>query len=137
MLLAMASLNNYIMHSLFLFSVHCLNMEGMKTSAIAISLAVLLAAFYYKQSNDEELRNHLENTLSGLLRAEQKANINPQTKVAVGFGACSDIFTDGMKVLDGINATAPDIPEHVNKIVTREDLEKIFGYFFEHGAAAE
>ncbi len=112
-------------------------MEGMKTSAVAVSLAVLLAAFYYKSSNDADLRTHLESTLSGLLRAEQKANVNPQTKVAVGFGACSDIFTDGMKVLDGINATPPEIPKHVNKIVTKEDLEKIFGYFFEHGAAAE
>ncbi len=117
-------------------------MDGIEASAsaIAISLAFLLTMltiFYYKQSNDEELHNHLENTLSGLLRAEQKAKVNPQTKVAVGFGACSDIFTDGMKVLDGINATPPETPEHVNKIVTREDLEKIFAYFCEYGAAAE
>ena len=117
-------------------------MEGKKAAIVmslahAVVLLTMLKAFYYKQSNDEELRNHLENTLSGLLRAEQKANVNPQTKVAVGFGACLDIFTDAMIVLDGIDATPPEIPEHVNKIVTREDLEKIFAYFFEHGAGAE
>ena len=112
-------------------------MEGWKPYLVAISLAVLPIALYYKRSNDEELRRHIEETLSGLLRAEKKANVNPQTKVAIGFGASADIFTDGIRVFDGINATPPKIPDHVNKIVTKEDLEKIFGYFFEQGAAAE
>ena len=71
------------------------------------------------------------------LQAEKKVQLAPETRIAVGFGACQDIYTDAMRVLDGIGASTPDKPEHVSEIHTREDLEKIFTYFFEHGAAAE
>ena len=112
-------------------------MEASKTSVIATSLAIIFATLYYKQLNDKELRKHLNNTLLGLLRTEEEVPIHQQTKVAVGFGATADIFMDAIKVFDAINATAPEIPKHVEKIVTKEDLENIFGYFFQHGAAAE
>ena len=70
-------------------------------------------------------------------QAEKKVKIPQEPRIAVGFGACQDIYADGMEVLAGVGAAPPEIPEHVSEIHSLEDLEKIFTYFFEHGAAAE
>ena len=70
-------------------------------------------------------------------QAEKKVKMPLEPRIAVGFGACQDIYADGMKVLAGVGAAPPETPEHVSEIHSLEDLEKIFTYFFEHGAAAE
>ena len=103
----------------------------------ALSLAVLLVAYFYKQHSDEILKQHLNNVLSGLLRAESKINMPPEKKVAIGFGSCLDVISVGTHVLDKLNSTPPLVPEHYNEIEKMEELEKVFAYFFRHGAAAE
>ena len=110
---------------------------GYVKSGSVFSIIVLLLAYVYKRQNDEALKQHLENILSGLLRAEQKVTLPEQPKVAVGFGACQDIFSNAVEVLDKLGAVAPENPKHFNQISSKQDLEKGFAYFFKHGAAAE
>ena len=109
---------------------------GVKSGSL-ISLTILLAAYFYKRQAEEELKDHLQKVLSGLIRAEKKVKLPNQPKVAVGFGACQDIFANAVDVLDKFGASPPDDPIHINQIKTREDLEQGFAYFFQHGAAAE
>ena len=111
-------------------------MISFKTGSL-LALFVVLAAYFCRRSNDDELRKQLESVLSGLLKAERKVRPNPQNRVAVGFGACQDVISNALKVLDIVGAEAPDLPEHFNELSTLQDIEQVFAYFFRHGAAAE
>lgn len=114
---------------------------SVKTGGTCIlSLTILLLAFVYKRinvSDDEYLKAQLDTVLKGLLRAEKKVDLDPETRVAVGFGSCLDLIADGLAVLKNVGATPPDRPKHVNEIRSLEEFEEIFAYFFRHGAAAE
>lgn len=109
---------------------------GVKTGTFISSL-VILAAYFYKRQTGDVLRNRLNNVLHGLLRAESQVELGFEPKVAVGFGACLDVIGDAVEVLDNLGARSPDFPEHFNELESLEDLEKVFAYFFRHGAAAE
>ncbi|KAK2158578.1 hypothetical protein LSH36_167g06004 [Paralvinella palmiformis] len=105
-----------------------------------LSLTILLLAFVYKRHGDtdgDELKAQLNTVLNGLLRAEQKVGLDPETRVAVGFGSCLDLIADGLSVLDRVGAEPPVRPRHVNEISSLTEFEEIFAYFFRHGAAAE
>ena len=106
-----------------------------------VSFLVILAAYlivYRRQTNDDDvLRNRLDSVLSGLLRAERQVQLGRDPKVAVGFGACLDVIGDAVSVLDKLGAMSPHLPEHFDELESLEDLEKVFAYFFRHGAAAE
>ena len=111
---------------------------GFKTGTFLSILVILAAYFYKRQTNDSDvLRNRLNNVLSGLLRAERQVALGSEPKVAVGFGACLDVIGDAVDVLEKLGARSPDLPEHFNELESQEDLEKVFAYFFRHGAAAE
>ena len=95
---------------------------------------VAIAVYFYRRRTEDDLK---ENVLTALLAAENKVPPNPQTRVAVGFGACQDIIADGLDVFNSMGAEAPEVPDHFNDILNLEMLEKSFAYFFQHGAAAE
>lgn len=100
-------------------------------------MAALFAYFYPTYFNYEDDTNErLQQVLSGLLRAEKKI-VQPKVKVAIGFGGCKDMFVDGLKLLDALNYSAPENPEHFVSVDTQEELTKMMAYFFQHGAAAE
>ena len=103
----------------------------------SLAILVVLAAVYYKKDQGDELKDQIEHVLSGLLRAEKKVPLPAETKVAVGFGSCLDVVADGLDTLEQLGANPPDIPEHFNEVSNREELEKLFAYFYRHGAAAE
>ncbi|KAI0215573.1 putative ADP-dependent glucokinase [Lamellibrachia satsuma] len=109
---------------------------GVKTGTF-VSFLIILAAYFYKRQTGDVLRNRLNNVLHGLLRAESQVELGFEPKVAVGFGACLDVIGDAVEVLDKLGARSPDFPEHFNELESLEDLEKVFAYFFRHGAAAE
>ena len=73
--------------------------------------------------------------MKSLLKQEQKAIVSPNVVVAVGYGACLDIFVDASDLLG--NETPPQSPNHASEIKTKKDLLETFAYFFSHGAAAE
>lgn len=106
---------------------------GKISSAFLLSVLVVFLAFYYGYHQEKNLVR-LEETLNGLLRAEQKAVVNPNTRVAIGFGACQDVIVQSRQVLSD---PAPEDPEHFFTIASREELLRVFAYFYRHGAAAE
>lgn len=55
--------------------------------------------------------------------------------VAVGYGACYDIFAEATPLLP-YDASYGE-PEHFDTITTLSELHKSFAYYFRHGAAAE
>ena len=75
--------------------------------------------------------------LNGLLKAEQEASLAHQLRVAVGFGSCVDMIGPGLDILERIGAVPPDKPVHHDSVQNVDELQRIFAYFFRHGAAAE
>ncbi|GFO14322.1 ADP-dependent glucokinase-like [Plakobranchus ocellatus] len=102
----------------------------------SLSFLVLIVAYLYKRHADEILQERLRDVLSGLLRAEKKISLESK-RVAVGFGACEDIFTNGLNLLHHLNLTSPQEAVHQDLVNTPEELAQLFAFFFESGAAAE
>ena len=69
------------------------------------------------------------------MKQERNAYVSPNVRVAVGYGACIDIFVNAADLLG--NETPPKTPSHASEINTKKDLLETFAYFFSHGAAAE
>ena len=88
----------------------------------------------------------LDAILSGLLRLESQATTrrlsSPQhpARVAVGFGACKDVFARALPLFRRFDASPPP-PEreldHHASIGDKTQFEEGVAYFFRHGAAAE
>ena len=70
-----------------------------------------------------------------MLKQEKKADVSPNVRVAVGYGACVDIFVNAADLLGA--EQPPKTPSHASQISTKKDLLETFAYFFSHGAAAE
>ena len=78
----------------------------------------------------------MESVLASLLRQEDRAKEHlGRPKVAVGYGACNDLFVDSKSLLKAEDA--PSVPVHYDEITSAEQLKEVFAYFFRHGAAAE
>lgn len=83
--------------------------------------------------------HHLTRVLSSLtdLEFSNKTLRHASPHIAVGYGACTDVYVDAVHFL---NATelAVDAPLVASdKITTKDELLRSFGYFFAKGAAAE
>ena len=104
---------------------------------LCFSIAIIFVAIIYKRRTDSAVKEKLDQVLSGLLRAERKVGIDETTKIALGFGGCEDIFVDALPLLERLKYERPEKPEHIDDIVSKEDIIKMFAYFFKHGAAAE
>nr|CAD7405843.1 unnamed protein product [Timema cristinae] len=88
----------------------------------------------YRKQLDDVLKNRLNSILEGLVKVEKEHSIISK-KVAIGYGACIDLFVDGSDLLN-YEAVA-DIPEHFNDISSSDELLKSYAYFYRYGAAAE
>ncbi|WAR18260.1 ADPGK-like protein [Mya arenaria] len=106
-------------------------------SIVILSTIILLCAFIYKKKSDTLQKEKIHQVLHGLLRAERKVGVDRNTRIALGFGGCEDIFVDAQDLLQGLNYTVPSDPEHVTDILSETDFTKIFTYFFKQGAAGE
>jgi ADP-dependent glucokinase len=100
-----------------------------------ISILIIFVALIYRPTNDEELLERLQTVLSGLEKVEQQFSVRPNTRVAVGYGACNDLFADA-KLLFQYTSDA-NSPEHFDELNTKTEVLKTYAYFFRHGAAAE
>ena len=101
-----------------------------------MTVVAILGAFLYKRNADEMLKDRLNNVLSGLLRAERKVGL-ARPKVAVGFGACEDVFVNATEFLSKLGIIPSNKVDHFNSVADRSQLEEMFSYFFKYGAAAE
>jgi len=108
------------------------------TKAIAgvLSVLFLIVAVFYRRGIEME-QGRMTAVLNGLLKAEQEASLANQLRVAVGFGSCVDMIGPGLDILGRVGAVPPDQPEHYDSLQNMDELQRIFAYFFRHGAAAE
>ena len=102
-----------------------------------LAFLFLVTALLYKRHLDTAADEHLKSVLEGLLKAENAVRQTNDLRVAVGFGSCVDVIGPGLDILEKIRAEVPSVPEHFDTVHNKEELEKIFAYFFRHGAAAE
>ncbi|XP_071079420.1 ADP-dependent glucokinase-like [Haliotis cracherodii] len=108
---------------------------GFKAGSV-ITVLVVIAAYLCKRHADEALRERVHQVLSGLLRAEKKVP-HPKFRVAIGFGGCQDLVSDGLELLEKMHIGAPDNPKHFHSVDNETELAQLMGFFFRHGAAAE
>ena len=111
-------------------------MEYAKLFGSSIAAVLIAFSLYYyrgKTENDPVL-----SILAGLLRAEESLPARGDSKkVAVGFGACMDVFTEAVPLLDTLNLTSPEEPCHHDVVDSGTHLAEVLAYFFKYGAAAE
>ncbi|KAJ1522971.1 hypothetical protein ONE63_002108 [Megalurothrips usitatus] len=96
-----------------------------------LSILVVLVAIWLRPGADREIDAGLRSILRGLIDVETP-NRARKPKVAVGYGACMDVFTNAKDVLEFKESeTQPDT------ITNDVELMQAYTYFFRHGAAAE
>ena len=88
-----------------------------------------------KNDPETELKTSMDNVLQSLLIQEKSADAKQQVKIAVGYGACKDLFVDAKDVIG--NMKPEGALQNFNEINNMDELLQMFGYFFKHGAAAE
>lgn len=101
-----------------------------------VSLCVVFYAIFYRKGNLEDVR--LSDVKENLLYLETQNKVASgifQPKVALGYGACHDLFVNATSLLNPEELQGN--PEHFNEISNMEEFLKSFTYFFKHGAAAE
>lgn len=101
-----------------------------------VVVAVLVLLYLPFQRNTFEA--DLERVLHGLLLEESFRKIDHSNhRVAIGFGSCLDIFTDGVELLDELLVPPPEVAAHHDVIHSDHSLAESFAYYFQYGAAAE
>jgi len=103
------------------------------TVGTVFSVLFVLIAVYFNSSPENELNIRLKHVLQGLIDVESRFK-SEMPKVAVGYGACNDLFVEGKDFLQYDDTVIGVYYEDINTI---EELKRIFAYFFRHGAAAE
>ena len=108
-------------------------------SSSIVAILIALSLYYYNDQNETQGENDtILSILAGLLRTEELLPVGDDSKkVAVGFGACMDVFTGAVPLLDVLNLTSPKEPHHHDVVDTGRHLAEVLSYFFKHGAAAE
>lgn len=101
------------------------------------AIAFILIAIFIPHWKDKLFQTEMKSILDGLLLQERRYRVNKQSKVAVGFGSCWDIVTNGLRLMELANISAPGDPVHHDTISSRPQLAQAFAYFFQNGAAGE
>lgn len=96
-----------------------------------LSLVVVLFAIWLRPATDREIDAALRAILRGLTDVETPDRVR-QPKVAVGYGACMDVFANAKDVLQFKESQSQ--PDTISNDI---DLMQTYTYFFRHGAAAE
>ncbi|XP_071440863.1 ADP-dependent glucokinase [Hetaerina americana] len=103
--------------------------------SLLISLIVIVIAVIYYRNNEVSSNDRLSDVLVGLINLEKEYPLLLKPKVAIGYGACKDLFVNGKDLL--ILDNLANEPEHFSDIDNTDELLKTYAYFFRHGAAAE
>lgn len=77
----------------------------------------------------------LDTVISSLLRYEANRPLEAVPRVAVGYGACRDLFVSGAFIM--ANHSFPEEPAHFLDVGSMDELWRMYAYFFRAGAAAE
>ncbi len=101
-----------------------------------ISIVFLVLAYKIHRSNYQAA--DIERVLDGLLKEETFRRVSHEThRVAIGFGSCVDVISDGLKVLGALDIQPPLHTAHHDTVSNATELAEGFAYFFQYGAAAE
>ena len=101
-----------------------------------ISIVFLVLAYKIHRNNYPAA--NIERVLDGLLKEETFRRVSHEThRVAIGFGSCVDVISDGLKVLETLNIQPPLQTAHYDTVSSETELAEGFAYFFQYGAAAE
>lgn len=112
-------------------------------SSVFVTFVAILTSFYINSPYiisliNKEVNNRQSSVLNGLLELEAKnfvASGPLQPRVAVGYGACHDVFVEAKDLLK--DSVLSGAPEHFDEIKNDIQLLKSFAYYYKHGAAAE
>lgn len=78
----------------------------------------------------------LEQAINGFKGIEDNTSVNPDIRIALGFGACTDLFVDGVKVFMKSNKVPSKSQLHPD-LETVDQLIEMFAFYFEKGTASE
>ncbi|XP_045773584.1 ADP-dependent glucokinase [Maniola jurtina] len=101
-----------------------------------LSFCIVWYAVFYRKNDLGDVR--LSPVKEHLLYLESGNKVGAgklQPRVALGYGACHDLFVNATSLLNPEDLKGN--PEHFNEISSKEEFLKSFTYFFKHGAAAE
>ncbi|XP_066588073.1 ADP-dependent glucokinase [Prorops nasuta] len=107
--------------------------RGLRYGTVLTVLIVFVAIYY--RNTENILQKRLYTVLQALERLENKHIITTRPKVAIGYGACTDVYIDAKYLLQYSEEVGR--PEHYDEINSQLELLKSFAYYFRHGAAAE
>ena len=109
-------------------------MDSWTKLAFVGAVAVAAISVLYRGSllEEDHLRQRMEAVLKSLIKQEKTVKVGSGgtdaadgPRVAIGYGACKDLFVDAHKLLP--QSVAPDNPEHFNEIKSEIQLRKMFG----------
>ena len=104
---------------------------------LLLAFIILIVALFYPRESEVETRIQMDNVLQSLLVQEKSVDVRTHAKIAVGYGACKDMFVNGRDVLKSFDMKPKSELRNHNEIKTWDQLLEMYGYFFSHGAAAE
>ena len=101
-------------------------------------VSVVVLVLLYLPYQQDVFEADLERVLHGLLVEESFRKIDhTRHRVAIGFGSCLDVFSDGVDLLDELLVPHPEVAAHHDVIYSDDSLAESFAYYFQYGAAAE
>ena len=109
-------------------------MESVNKFISLIVLVIGLVVIWKRPVKDDELLR-LDTVISSLLKYERNHVDKTSPKIAVGFGACKDLFVTRAHMMEGVGF--PDKVDNYLGVGSQEEMISMLGYFFQAGAAAE
>ncbi|KAK4327325.1 hypothetical protein Pmani_002198 [Petrolisthes manimaculis] len=100
-----------------------------------VSILVIVAAFWYSRDDGHAmLQSRLQDVLNAMLEVEQQYAVG-EVRIAVGYGACKDVFVHGSKLLGPLSP--PQRTAHFSAIQSLSQLKEMYALFYTAGSAAE
>jgi len=116
------------------FTIRLLNMIDSASKYVSLLALVVGLVIVWLRPGQEDLLK-VDTVISSLLKYEAKYVEENQPRIAVGYGACKDLFVTGSHML--ANISYPDDPKNFLGVGNMEELVRMYGFFFKAGAAAE
>jgi len=121
-------------HTILNFSIRLLNMIDSASKYVSLLALIVGLVIVWLRPGQEGLLK-VDTVISSLLKYEAKYVEENQPRIAVGYGACKDLFVTGSHML--ANISYPDDPKNFLGVGNMEELVRMYGFFFKAGAAAE
>jgi len=109
-------------------------MESTTSKYVSLLAVVIGLVLVWLRPGQEELLK-VDTVISSLLKYEAKYVEDSKPRIAVGYGACKDLFVTGAHMM--ANTSFPAYPDSYLGVGDREQLISMYGFFFKAGAAAE